>query len=475
MTLLAAVALLAGCQPGAGPGYTLDGVLTGGEAPTGKVYLQRQMPDGQMVSTDSAAITDGKFSLKGHVDRPQMYTLRIDLRTDPTESVQGKVFASNFYLENSPITFEGNLKTLPGVFYDPERPLEAPVIKGSATEDFYARFRADIKPVSDSLAVIDRRYWEEYTAPMMNDKEHKHDYTEVGVALVKEEARWRKELQEKTLAFIRENPSSVVAFDQLVALFSDFTVNYSGKQIDEMRSWVADAWTGTPQLAALDSIVSRIKPVALGEKYADIALNDTAMAQDALQIKLAVMQSQLKTHEDTLNYVNKLKDIYAKDESNDMIFSTICSMYISINDRASLNALVEGKLAKDPNNFTALAMHGQSCMNDHKWDDAIAVLTKASGLQPTNVAVVASIGNCYMYKAQEAAEKATANGKRLSPDAEKVIIDVYMQAISYLEKAKDMDKTMEFKNVWAYSLYTCCYRALGPDDAKTKEAEMLTK
>ncbi|WP_106484125.1 thioredoxin-like domain-containing protein [Bacteroides sp. Marseille-P3684] len=270
LTLLAAVALLAGCQPGAGPGYTLDGVLTGGEASTGMAYLQRQMPDGQMVSTDSATITDGKFSLKGHVDRPQMYTLRIDLRTDPTESVQGKVFASNFYLENSPITFEGNLKTLPGVFYDPERPLEAPVIKGSATEDFYARFRADIKPASDSLAVIDRRYWEEYTAPMMNDKEHKHDYTEVGVALVKEEARWRKELQEKTLAFIRENPSSVVAFDQLVALFSDFTVNYSGKQIDEMRSWVADAWTGTPQLAALDSIVSRIKPVALGEKYADI-------------------------------------------------------------------------------------------------------------------------------------------------------------------------------------------------------------
>lgn len=270
LTLLAAVALLAGCQPGAGPGYTLDGVLTGGEAPTGMAYLQLQMPDGQMVSTDSATITDGKFSLKGHVDRPQMYTLRIDLRTDPTESVRGKVFASHFYLENSPITFEGNLKTLPGVFYDPERPLEAPVIKGSATEDFYARFRADIKPASDSLAVIDRRYWEEYTAPMMNDKEHKHDYTEVGVALVKEEARWRKELQEKTLAFIRENPSSVVAFDQLVALFSDFTVNYSGKQIDEMRSWVADAWTGTPQLAALDSIVSRIKPVALGEKYADI-------------------------------------------------------------------------------------------------------------------------------------------------------------------------------------------------------------
>ena len=217
------------------------------------------------------------------------------------------------------------------------------------------------------------------------------------------------------------------------------------------------------------------KDYAKAEKYADIALNDTAMAKDAMQIKLAVMQSQLKTHADTLNYVGKLKEIYAKDESNETIFSTICSMYILINDKAGLNALVQEKLAKDPNNFTALAMQGQACMNEHKWDEAVAALTKAVSVQPTNVAVVASIGNCYMYKAQEAAEKATANGKRLSPDAEKVIIDVYMQAISYLEKAKDMDKTMEFKNVWAYSLYTCCYRALGPDDAKTKEAELLTK
>lgn len=217
------------------------------------------------------------------------------------------------------------------------------------------------------------------------------------------------------------------------------------------------------------------KDYVKAEKYADIALNDTALSKDAMQIKLAVMQSQLKTHSDTLNYVNKLKEIFAKDESNDMIFSTICSMYLSLNDKEALKALVETKLAKDPNNFTALAMQGQAYMNEHKWDEAVEVLKKAVNVQPTNVAVVASIGNCYMYKAQDAAERAVANGKRMSPAAEKIIIDVYMQAIDYLEKAKDMDKTMEFKNVWAYSLYTCCYRALGPDDAKTKEAELLTK
>lgn len=217
------------------------------------------------------------------------------------------------------------------------------------------------------------------------------------------------------------------------------------------------------------------KDYAKAEKYADIALNDTAMAKNAMQLKLAVMQSQLRTRQDTLNYVTKLKEIYAKDESNDIILSTICSMMLSLNDKAGIDQLIKAKLAKDPNNFTALTVQGQVYMGDKKWDEAAQVLTKASNFQPDNIAVISSIGNCYMYKAQDEVEKATANGGRLTPEAEKAIIGIYQQAIGYLEKAKDMDKTMEFKSYWAYSLYTCCYRALGPDDAKTKEAELLTK
>ena len=217
------------------------------------------------------------------------------------------------------------------------------------------------------------------------------------------------------------------------------------------------------------------KDYAKAEKYADIALNATAMAKNAMQLKLAVMQSQLKTRQDTLNYVTKLKEIYAKDESNDIILSTICSMMLSLNDKAGIDQLIKAKLAKDPNNFTALTVQGQVYMGDKKWDEAAQVLTKASNIQPDNIAVISSIGNCYMYKAQDEVEKATANGGRLTPEAEKAIIGIYQQAIGYLEKAKDMDKTMEFKSYWAYSLYTCCYRALGPDDAKTKEAELLTK
>ncbi len=211
------------------------------------------------------------------------------------------------------------------------------------------------------------------------------------------------------------------------------------------------------------------------EKFADIAINDTAYSKEAMQVKLAVMQDQLKNHTDSVNYVNKLKDIYAKDENNDGVFGMICSMMTALNDKAGLEEFVQAKLTKDPNNFTALAMKGQSYMNNRQWDEAIQTLTKAGEVQPNNPAVLGSIGNCYMYKAQDAAQRASDKGGRIPATTENAIVDVYKQAISFLEKAKDADANMQFKNVWAYSLYTCYYRAYGEDNEKTKAAKLLTE
>ena len=51
----------------------------------------------------------------------------------------------------------------------------------------------------------------------------------------------------------------------------------------------------------------------------------------------------------------------------------------------------------------------------------------------------------------------------------------YKKALEYLEKAKSIDKDMQFKSVWGYSLYNCCYNLYGAEDPKTKEAEAYTK
>ena len=218
------------------------------------------------------------------------------------------------------------------------------------------------------------------------------------------------------------------------------------------------------------------KDYAKAEKYADIALADTAYGEKAMQVKLSALQSQLKTHEDSVNYVNKLKEIYAQDENNEVVFGMICSM-LSKPERTKpvLTHSWMAKLAKDPNNFTALAMKGQTYLLDKKFDEAINYLSKAIKIQPTNIVAESLLGQSYMFKAQDAAVRATSNGKALSPDAEKVIVGVYEQAISHFEKAKELDKTMENKNAWAYYLYRCYYTVYGADDQRTKDAELLTK
>lgn len=215
---------------------------------------------------------------------------------------------------------------------------------------------------------------------------------------------------------------------------------------------------------------------ALADKYADLAITDQQYAKDAMTVKLNALQNTMKTHEDTLAVTKKVEDLYEKYSDNQVVFSTLTGLYLAQNRKAEFNALVDKALAKDPKNFAAVAMRGQAYMNEHKWQEAIDDLKKASDIMPENVAVIASIGNCYMFLAQEKAEQISAKTKgRIPKAAEDVIIGVYNQAIDYLTKAKDLDKNKEFKANWAYSLYTCLYRTLGADDPKTKEAEALTK
>ncbi|MCD8292114.1 MAG: hypothetical protein LUC91_11535 [Prevotella sp.] len=206
------------------------------------------------------------------------------------------------------------------------------------------------------------------------------------------------------------------------------------------------------------------------EKYADVAMQDESTAKDAMQVKLAIMQAELNSHEDSIAYVNKLKDIYASDESNEMIFSTLCQMLVAVNDIDGMDALVQQKLAQDPNNLTALLLKGQANYEKHNWDDAIADFSKASTVQPDNIAVIALIGNSYMYKAKDMAEIAQ-NAGSLTSDQEQEIIGIYKEAITWLEKAKDLDVVKEFKSYWAYPLYNCCYVVYGEDDAKTVAAQ----
>lgn len=204
------------------------------------------------------------------------------------------------------------------------------------------------------------------------------------------------------------------------------------------------------------------KDYALADKYVDVAMRDTAEYKDALNLKFYIAQQQLKSKEDSLNYINKLKEYYAKDTNNDLIFGTLSNMYSSMNMKSEMEQLISSKLSSDPNNVTAWSLKGQNEMNASKWDDAIASFKKVVSLDDKNIIILTYLGFSINSKAAE------INGDVAAQKA------LYKESMDYLEKAKSLDPNREKAN-WSYPLYQCYYVVYGANDARTKELEALIK
>ena len=203
------------------------------------------------------------------------------------------------------------------------------------------------------------------------------------------------------------------------------------------------------------------KDAARCEKYCDIAMKSEKEAKDALNLKLYVMKDGLKTHADSLAYVDKLKGLYAKDENNDVILDGLNSMYSSMKMEKEQEALLNAAIAKNPNNFVALANLGMMYIQKNDADNAIKNLKQALAAKPDNVTVMTYLGACYNSKA----------GALQDPNGRKV---VYKEAIKVLDKAKELDPEKAQAN-WGYTRYQAYYGYYGPTAAETKKAEAESK
>ena len=141
------------------------------------------------------------------------------------------------------------------------------------------------------------------------------------------------------------------------------------------------------------------KDAARCEKYCDIAMKSEKEAKDALNLKLYVMKDGLKTHADSLAYVDKLKGLYAQDENNDVILDGLNSMYSSMKMEKEQEALLNAAIAKNPSNFVALANLGMMYIQKNDADNAIKNLKLALAAKPDNVTVLTYLGACYNSKA----------------------------------------------------------------------------
>ena len=143
---------------------------------------------------------------------------------------------------------------------------------------------------------------------------------------------------------------------------------------------------------------------AKAEKYIEYAKGNKERAKEVQNLKLAILGSQLKTRQDSLAYADKLAAIYAQDESNEALLSTLASTYnaLGLGDKAM--KVIDDHLAKDPNSYSALVLKGQFESIKRNYDGAVEALKKALPLandESAQIAINASIGQCLFYKAQE--------------------------------------------------------------------------
>lgn len=213
---------------------------------------------------------------------------------------------------------------------------------------------------------------------------------------------------------------------------------------------------------------NQAKQYERAEKYADVAMADSAMHQNAENLKYAVMQKALNNRADSLAFADKLKAAVAAEPQNETVFGLLCNIYSGLNMTTELNAAVEDALKSNPNNFTAWAMKGQALANKNSkeenpnWDECIDCFKKAIAIKDDNSVALTYLGFALNAKAM------LINN---DPEAQKKL---YTESAGYLEKSRDVDPDRRQSN-WAYPLFQCYYSLYGPDDSRTKEAEALTK
>lgn len=199
--------------------------------------------------------------------------------------------------------------------------------------------------------------------------------------------------------------------------------------------------------------------------YADIVMQDPAKEKEGLQLKMYLIEQDVKTHEDSLRCLGQLKQLAQKYPKDNDVFAQLAQWYNNLGYTDQQSKLIEERLANTPDNFTAWAMKGQNAMNAQKYDDAIASFKKSLDCtvqdEKQKALILTYIGFCYNSKAATAEKYETQ-------------IEILKESMPYLEKAREIDPERERAN-WAYPLYQCYYNIYGENDAKTKEIEALQK
>ena len=202
------------------------------------------------------------------------------------------------------------------------------------------------------------------------------------------------------------------------------------------------------------------KDMAKALQLAEVAMKDSAEYENALNLKLEILGNGLKTKADTLQFAEKLKELYAEHKTN-AIMEKLYNTYLGLGQTDDANKLLDSVLAADPNNFVALADKGMSLLTAQKAAEATEYLKKAFEVKPDNAVIATYAGTAFSVYAQDIEDAAKKK-------------ELYKEAIKYFDKAKELDPDRLQSN-WGYNRYNAYYNYYGENAPETKQAEVESK
>lgn len=206
-------------------------------------------------------------------------------------------------------------------------------------------------------------------------------------------------------------------------------------------------------------------------KFAQVTAEDPSKAGEAMEILLFSKKESMKTKEDSVAYVNMLKDLHKQEPSEERYFNLLMEYYTRANNMPAMMAWAEEEIAMNAQNKMAWALKGEVEMNQSKWDAAVESYKKAIEIDPEFVQCVFNAGVCLNSKAitlkDELADKNTGGLKKADADKVKAVL---AEALTFMERARELDPSAE-KVKWAYPLYQIYYAL--DNKAKADEMEKL--
>ena len=191
----------------------------------------------------------------------------------------------------------------------------------------------------------------------------------------------------------------------------------------------------------------------------DIAMKDSAEYEGCLNLKLEILGNDLKSKEDSVKYINQLKDIYAEHQT-DGVMEKLYNTLSGMGEKEAALKILDDALAANPDNFVALADKGLSMINDNP-AEAAKYLKRAADLKADNAAIQTYAGTAISVQAQNTEDAAAKK-------------ELYKEAIKYYDKAKELDPDRLQSN-WGYNRYNAYYNYYGEEAPETKQAEADSK